>query len=97
MGMNIHVVGVRDLDKTFKDMMAVKLACEKANVDYPNEVDDYFSEYGDVSDPEDSLRREMEHTKITTKKINEEGFNCWEVDLKSLPSDIKAVRFIISY
>ena len=36
------IAGVRDLDKEFDKMMKVKLACDEAQIDYPESVYKYF-------------------------------------------------------
>jgi len=96
MSMSSHVTGVRDLDAKFAKMMRVKLSCEEAEVDYPQDVKDYFK-YPDES--EDYLRREMEDVDITDAVSNCGGDSTdgWEVDLSKLPSDVKAIRFENSY
>ena len=58
MGMSTNVEGIRDLDGRFKKMMTVKLACDEADIDYPQEVEDYFNHC--AGEGEDYLKREME-------------------------------------
>jgi len=94
--MSTHIVGVRNFDKKFKKMVAVKLACEKAGIGYPQEVTDYFRF------PEESveyLESEMREVSIdqTITRLDEDGSEVWEVELSRLPKDVKAIRFKNSY
>ena len=97
MGMSTSVMGVRDLDGNFSKMMKVKLTCEEANVDYPQEVKLYFGQY--VAESESLLRREMEEMEIqpAIEKLNEEMTDGLQVNLDRLPKDTKAIRFRNSY
>ena len=100
MGMSTNVSGVRDLDGKFAKMIAAKLACEAAEVDYPEEVRKYFCTPGaSVGEDEDYLRREMEsvNIKVAVTKCGREGTDGWEVDLSKLPEGVKAIRFENSY
>jgi len=96
MGMSTHIVGVRNLDGNFKRMIAVKLACEAAGVDYPQELKDYFL-YPQES--EDTLREEMEEVdiKAVVAERTEDSSNIWEVHLASLSPEVKSIRFTNSY
>ena len=96
MGMSSHITGVRNLDGKFAQMMKIKLACEEADVNYPQEVDDYFK-YPDES--EDYLRREMEEVDISAavSKCNHDTTDAWDVDLSNLPDEVKFIRFENSY
>ncbi len=96
MGMSSSVIGVRDLDGQFKKMMAAKLACEAAEVGYPQEIQDYFN---DPDEDEDELRREMGEVNINeaVSEYGGDGTDTWEVDLSKLPDGVKAIRFENSY
>lgn len=96
MGMSTSIVGVRDLDKQFAKMAAVKEACEKAGIEYPPGLLAYFSSPGENIA---YLRQEMEEVDISAAitKTSEDATNTWEVDLKKLPEDVKAVRFSNGY
>lgn len=96
MGMSSGIVGFRDLDgdSEFQKMLAVKKACEAAEVDYPQEVKDYF-EYPEES--EELLRREKAHIDI--QYAVEDAPDChsaeeaWIVDITKLPKECTKVRF----
>jgi len=96
MSMSTRVTGVRDLDKRFRQMIDVKLACETAKVNYPQDVEDYFSTPGES---EGYLREEMETIDIKDAVKEEvwDGSDSWLVSLDKLPDDVKAIRFTNSY
>ncbi len=100
MSMSTFIRGVRDLDGKFASMLAVKLACEEAGVEYPQEVQNYFC--GQTLEPEDYflepenyLRREMEFVDISAAVRKDAGkaVEGWIVDLSKLPEEVKAIRF----
>lgn len=91
MSIDTEVVGVRDIDGKFAKMLAVKMACDKAGVDYPEEVDDYFD--GETGGSEDELRQKMEEIEIKCHESSEDGVNTWTVVLSELPPEVKAIRF----
>lgn len=96
MGMSSHIVGVRDLDGQFQKMIKVKLACEEADIAYPQEVVDYFNY---PEEPVHYLRRAMEEVNIdeAVSQTCKDAQDIFEVDLSKLSPEIKAVRFINSY
>lgn len=100
MGMSTRVSGVRDLDGQFAKMIAAKHACETAEVGYPVEVKEYFSA-GDyeVECDEDTLRQAMEAVNIdnATKEIGDADSSGYEIDVKKLPNEVKAVRVLNSW
>ncbi len=99
MGMSKHVVGVRDLDGRFAKMLAAKLACEEADVEYPNEVRNYFSCLG-AEATADNLRIEMQQVDIEIAVRKWADGDCrdgFEVELALLPEGVKAIRFYTAY
>lgn len=98
MGMSTHVTGVRDLDGQFSKMIAVKLACESAGIDYPDDVENYFN--GEPENSEADLRLNMAEVDIKTAVTKDNGRemeNSFVVDLSKLPEEVKAIRFTNSY
>ncbi len=95
---NGSVVGVRDLDGRFAQMMAVKKACEAARIPYPAEVRQYFK-YPEES--EELLRHELEEVQLrpdSVRQWSEDVVDYIEVDLSKIdPGDIKKLRFRVSY
>lgn len=99
MGMTTFVVGVRDLDGKFSDMLAVKHACEKAGIDYPIEVVNYFLQMPEES--EAVLKREMSEVTLPRDAVlissSDDGKQRFTVLLDKLPKEVKAVKFTLSY
>jgi hypothetical protein len=96
MGMNTHIVGVRDLDKKFKDMMMVKKACDKADIGYPSEIMEYFGSC--AYENEKYLRTEMEEISLDSiKKWSTDSEEGWEIDIKDIPKEAKSIRIVHSW
>lgn len=98
MSMSHYVKGVRDLDAKFADMIQLKLACEKANISYPAELEEYFD--GETCESEKYLRAQMEEMDLpdeAVKQLKLEYKDGYEVDISKLPKECKAIRFEISY
>lgn len=95
--MGIHIRGVRDLDGEFQKMLEVKLACDKAGIEYPDAVDSYFD--GAAEESEEYLRHEMEELDITQAVSEEpaEDYDVRLIDLSKLPTDVKQIRVTITY
>lgn len=96
MGMSSRVKGVRDLDGEFAKMMAVKVACDAVEIDYPEAVKAYFKYPGESAD---YLRCEMESVDISAAvtESQHDAIDRFEVDLSKLPKGVKAIRFENSY
>ena len=88
--MSSTIKGVRELDKAFTNMMAVKLACDKAGISYPTELLKYF---GDdcAEESEEYLCQEMEIVDVSAAIQEHDSY--YEVELARLPEGIKAIRF----
>lgn len=97
MGMSTTIVGIRDLDGKFKQMMDVKKACDRAGIDYPEEVHEYFEYRADR--PEEELINQMNSTdlKKAVKKLDVEYSDVYEVDLSKITKDVKKIQFRVSY
>ncbi len=94
MSMSTHIRGVRDLgkNKQFDKMLQVKIACELAEIAYPQEVVNYFKY------PKESveyLTREMESIDIdkAVTKYNKDSTSGYEVVLDKLPKDVVSIKF----
>lgn len=101
MGMSTDVHYFRDIenDKKFGSMMVVKEACEKAGVDYPDEVKEYFAPIGvNMLRPLEEIKDAMTEMNIDVerdyKSDHTEGF---EIHLSDLPADCKVIRVVNSY
>ena len=97
MGVSTHIVGVRDLDGRFEDMLAIKRACDAAEVEYPAAVEDYFGEPECSEDGLRSIMSEVDIEDAVTQVYLQDSTDTWEVDLSKLSDEIKAIRFNNSY
>ena len=105
MGCNVRVVGVRDLDGKFKDMVALKNLCDKTKASYPKELINYFEaaieEHGtdDLEDLDDEGMQEimagMEIPDDATEGDPDYDDGMF-IDLSKLPKDIKKLRVYMS-
>ena len=102
MSMNTHIYGIKPPDKKWKAMKAVWDACEKANIEKPDEVLAFF----DQGVPDDAgVLVNMEELDCCTEfdKEGEQGFEQgFEIDIEKmaksqLTKDIKIIRFCNSW
>jgi hypothetical protein len=89
MGMSTHVIGVCGVDDQYIRMKAVYDACEDAGVGLPSAVADYFRE----SAPDQSGRL----VEIPSRRWEDESREGFEVDLATLPDEVKTIRFYNSW
>ena len=93
MGMSTTVILLRSKDDpVYKKNLEVLLACKKADVDPPKEIDEYFGGYGQDNDPETPL--EIEFTPREWRNDCAEGY---EIDIDALPKGVKTIRFYNSW
>ena len=93
MGMETSVLLLRDKnDPTYQKNLKVLMACIEADIDLPKEIDDYFGGYGIDNDPEFPL--EIDYEPREWKDAEREG--C-EIDIDSLPTGVKTIRFYNSW
>ena len=93
MGMSTSVVLFRDKeDPTYQKYLKILLACKESGIDPPKEVDDYFGGDGVDNHPEAPLEIEYSPRKWTSGYA--EGF---EIDIDSLPTGVKTIRFYNSW
>ena len=95
MGMSSHVTFLRSKDNDhYKRMLKIKHACDEAEVNPPEEVDEYFGGYG--VDNQDEFPLEISGRDIATEyhADMEEGF---EVKVSDIPDDVDVIRFCNSY
>jgi hypothetical protein len=104
--MHTHVIGFRPPDAKWKKMKEVHDACIAANVEIPEEVDEFFNwNPPDLSGVMVELEdRHLDPAKGATPKNfgavkpwhadMREGF---EVDVTKLPKDVTIIRFYNSY
>lgn len=90
MSMSVHVVGLRSADDPhYQRMLAVKAACEAANVDLPLEVARYF---GDSDDDEAPLEVE-----VPSRGWSDQGAKGYEIDVAAIPRGVSIIRFYVSW
>jgi hypothetical protein len=89
MSMSTHVIGFRPPDEKWKKMKSVWDSCEKAGIDPPKEVTEFFND----CEP-DPAGVEVE---IKTHPYRAEMVDGYEVKLSELPKGISVIRFFNSY
>lgn len=93
MGMSMHVVGFRAPDEEWKKMKEVFDACDKAGIDIPEEVIEFFN----YEDPDEA------GVLVELKEIGaleewaDEGRSGFQVDISKLPKRLKYIRFYNSW
>ncbi len=94
MSMNTNVVGFKPTDETWEKMKAVWVACEKASLEIPKDVGEFF----DWNDPKEmsGMKVSIEGTDAVSPWSSEmqEGY---EVDIRKLPKGVNIVRFYNSF
>jgi hypothetical protein len=97
MGMSTYVMGVIDLNRRFHKMIALKEACDAAEIDYPIELEEYFRDTGIEAD-EETLRRDKEEIDLgrmgVAVEYGDEYRSGVEVLLSDIPAEVKAIRFV---
>jgi len=97
MGMSTHVKGLRALDGKFSQMIEVKLACEKAGILYPQEVQTYFK--GIAGESSDYLKENAREVDIgeAVSEFSGDYRNGYTVDITKLPEGVTEILFFNSY
>jgi len=105
-----YLIGVRDMETKFSEMMEAKLFCDARNLSYPKEVQEYFGDQ--VGESESYLRSEMEHITLAgvggdgicnwtksmpVRDVSDEDTTAVEIDLKDLPEGLKALRLKMTW
>lgn len=91
MSMSTHVVLLRSPDDPhYKNMLGILRAYEKAKMNPPQEIYDYF---GGELNPDYPLEIEFEPTPWQDD-FSRQGF---EIDLDDLPEGVKTIRFYNSW
>lgn len=88
-----EVIGFKSPDEKWRKMKAIWDACNKAEVQVPNDVLKYFN----YSPPDErGVEVELKDTPCCTE-YKEEMCDGFEIDMKKLPPDLTHIRFYISY
>jgi len=92
-----EVMGIIDPDVLLNKMLDLRAACNAVDIDYPQELQDYFD--GDADQPEEYLRRQK--TELDLAAIVEKvcGTDEWSyiVKISDMPKEVVAVRFGVSW
>ena len=91
MGKTTYVIGFRPPDAKYQKLRAVYDACEAAQIEAPEYVQEYFnyeppSEHGVEVDLGDAVRN-----------YNADMQERYEVDLGKIPMNVHVIRFVNSY
>lgn len=93
MGMSTHVVAIRPPDERWIEMKKVWDSCEKAGVDVPDKVMSFFNH---EAPDETGVLIDIERGPAVSV-FEDDCKNGFEVDLATLPPDVKKLRFWNSY
>ena len=93
MSMSSHVIGFKPPDEKWQKMKAIWDACLAAEVDVPEEVEDFFD-----GEPPDSAGVEvkLEDTPCC-KDWGADGCSGFEIDITKLPKDVTVIRAFNSW
>ena len=95
MGMHSYVEFLRTKDNEhYKRMLKIKHACDEAEIDPPEEVDEYFG--GDGVDNRDEYPLEVSGRDIATE-YHAEMIDGYEVKVSDIPEGVEVIRFCNSY
>ena len=97
MGMSTRVTAFRDMNGEFKKMLEAKKFCDERELSYPAEVRTYFGNCADQS--EESIAQELLTivTKDWVKEWSGDYGQGFEVDVASIPKEVKTIRFYNSW
>lgn len=95
--MSTHVIGLRALDGKFSCMIEVKLSCEKAGIDYPKEVKDYFN--GNEGESLEYLKENAIEVSIqeAVSDYSDDYKTGYTVDVSKLPEGVTEILFYNSW
>lgn len=89
MSMSTHVIGFVPPDEEWKKMKAIWDACNKAKIDPPDEVQDFFD--GEVPS------EKGQEVEIPHREWGDENRQGIEVEINKLPKNVKLIRFYNSW
>lgn len=103
MGMSTHISGLKPIDDDWRKMKAVYDACEAAGIDIPHEVDEFFDcrepdEKGvHVDLPFNNYDNNDSKNHPAISKGSDSSSEWWDVEINSIPPDVKIIRFLHSW
>lgn len=95
-----EIVGIVPKDSKYEGMLKVFDACEKAGVDCPEEVreyfclDDYSSSY---VPPRDGMELDLEEIVKKTGDEEYEDGAVYDIDISALPENVKSIKVKVCY
>lgn len=92
MGMSTYVKGIVPPDERHLAMVAVWESCQAAEVDLPDEVEDYF-DYG----PPDPAGMEIDLEGVSVEWSDGDMQQGLQINMADIPSQVKIIRFVNSY
>lgn len=98
MSMSLHVVGIKPADEEYNKKREAYLACEKAGVSPPAELQKFF----DYDRPgelgiEVDLTRQPHDLKRCVEEYRAEMADGYTLDVTKLPEGVRYVRFYASF
>lgn len=95
MGIRRYVVGIKSQqDEKFKKMFSVWRACKDADIDVPNEVEEFFGEYGPSDkgvyvDIDDAM---IDVPSSDSGLFDDSWDNIQDIIIADLPKDVNVIR-----
>ena len=95
MGMSTHIIGFIPPDDIWKKLKQVWDSCKAANINHPDEVDEFFN----GEEPDDNgVSINLEDTfEVCCKAYHANASEGFEIDLSKVPKNVKIIRFYNSY
>lgn len=92
---SLIVTGIIPKDDKWDRMAQVYRACKSANVEMPDEVDEFFG-YGEISPDDDGPVADIDEYLV--EYVNQESqYSGYDIELAELPSNIKTIRVYQSW
>ena len=88
MGMSTNVIGFREPDETWRKMKEVYDACKIANVDIPNEVDNFFN-----GEPPSDVGVEVDIDIICEPYAPHEVAEGFKIEIARIPDNVTHICF----
>lgn len=89
--MSMRVVGFRPPDDRWNQMYAIWKACIDANVEPPDEVQEFFN--WSTPDPQ-GVEVDVPYSEYSNEAVLSHGL---EVHVEAIPQGVKVLRFRVSY
>lgn len=91
MAMVVNIIGLESDDDTYQKMRDVYYACDKANIEPPEEVLEYFN-----FEPPKDEPPQIDISECITKR-DVEYTDSWEICVSKIPVTTSFIRIDISY